>query len=175
MKTIQLKCEQCGTLFERELKFHIYRTVKLGKKAFCSRSCSTTYRNRHMPKEFYQQNAPRMRKLAGNKRDEFSPFRHFICQCHSRHRACDFDVQYLKELWDTQHGVCPYTGFDMELSRKSNSLNQASLDRIDSTKEYLKGNVEFVCLFINLAKNKFSREDVVEFMKKLKTGTVEQN
>lgn len=78
----------------------------------------------------------------------------------------DITPEYLKQLWDSQHGICPYTGFDMELI--GNSLNQASLDRIDSTKGYIKGNVEFVCLFINLAKNKFPKEDVQEFIERLK-------
>ena len=39
-----------------------------------------------------------------------------------------------------------------------------SLDRIDPNKGYIKGNVEFVCLFINLGKTNFSKEQVVSFL-----------
>lgn len=41
---------------------------------------------------------------------------------------------------------------------------KASLDRIDSSKGYIEGNVEFVCSAINLAKNNFSKEAMVSFL-----------
>jgi hypothetical protein len=47
-------------------------------------------------------------------------------------------------------------------------MTKASLDRIDSTKGYIKGNVEFVCLAINYAKNKFSKEDTLTFLNEIK-------
>lgn len=40
----------------------------------------------------------------------------------------------------------------------------ASLDRIDSTKGYVKGNVQFVCRAINLAKSTFSDADMKNFI-----------
>ena len=47
---------------------------------------------------------------------------------------------------------------------KTKSLMKASLDRIDSSKGYVEGNVEFVCCAINLAKNDFCKEAVVDFL-----------
>lgn len=44
---------------------------------------------------------------------------------------------------------------------------QASLDRIDSSKGYIEGNVEFVCLAVNYAKNGFSKEQMIEFFGKV--------
>jgi hypothetical protein len=40
-----------------------------------------------------------------------------------------------------------------------------SLDRIDSTKGYLKGNVRFVTAMANICKGAFPDEDVVAFCK----------
>jgi hypothetical protein len=51
--------------------------------------------------------------------------------------------------------------------RKLHSLTRASLDRIDSSKGYIKGNVEFVCLAINFAKNDFKKEEMKSFIKEI--------
>jgi hypothetical protein len=58
----------------------------------------------------------------------------------------------------------------MQLPRSSEGFNggggptAASLDRIDSTKGYIAGNVEFVCRFVNLGKSDLSREEVMKFI-----------
>lgn len=49
--------------------------------------------------------------------------------------------------------------------KQLHSLTRASLDRIDSTKGYVKGNVEFVCLAINYAKNNFKKEEMMSLIK----------
>ena len=83
------------------------------------------------------------------------------------------DVEYLKEMWNKQRGICPYTGIKMILPSTTqeysllHSPKKASLDRIDSTKGYSKGNVEFVCCTINLAKNSFTRNEMKEFFSEI--------
>ena len=169
MNTIKLICEQCGNSFDRFLKYH-KRNSKNGSKTFCGRACARIYSNLHMPPEFYKQNAPRMRSLAGNRRDEFSPFRRFISDCRQRRKECNITPEYLKQIWECQNGICPYTGFKLELPRRSSKhyyFKQASLDRIDSSKGYIEGNVEFVCLPINLAKNKYTKTEIIEFIAEL--------
>jgi hypothetical protein len=44
---------------------------------------------------------------------------------------------------------------------------QSSLDRIDNNKGYIKGNVRFVCLMFNIARNDFSDNQVIEFCKQV--------
>lgn len=51
--------------------------------------------------------------------------------------------------------------------QKHHSLKRASLDRIDSSKGYVKGNVEFVCLLINMAKNSYSKKEVSSFFEEM--------
>lgn len=90
----------------------------------------------------------------------------------------NIDTSYLKTLWETQRGICPYTGIKMLLPNntktyaKVHSLRKASLDRIDSTKGYTKGNVEFVCYAINLAKNKFTKDEMKDFIRELRRNVV---
>jgi hypothetical protein len=71
-------------------------------------------------------------------------------------------LEDLKAQWDKQRGICPYSGKTMVLERRS-LMHQASLDRIDSNKGYEIGNIQFVCLIMQYAKNGFSDAQVKEF------------
>lgn len=87
------------------------------------------------------------------------------------------------ELWNAQGGVCPYTGLAMQLPastvgfKKHGTPTSASLDRIDPTGGYVKGNVEFVCRFVNMGKQAFNRKAVQDFIQAVrlsgKPGMVE--
>ena len=108
--------------------------------------------------------------------DEYSPFRWFLwcAQRSAKTREIEFllDLPYLKELWERQGGICPYTGIKMKVSPNTKnrifSPDWASLDRIDSDKGYIKGNVQFVCMFINFGKNKFSDKTVKQFIQDIR-------
>jgi mannitol/fructose-specific phosphotransferase system IIA component len=75
--------------------------------------------------------------------------------------------QHLKEVWERQQGICPYTGLKLILPRGHNRrlkiMARASLDRIESSKGYEIGNVQFVSVMANFAKNDYSHEQMVEF------------
>ena len=49
----------------------------------------------------------------------------------------------------------------------------ASLDRIDSNKGYIKGNVQFISTAINYMKNNMSNEDTVKLCKIIAKRVVE--
>lgn len=94
---------------------------------------------------------------------------HSIC-CRGlgrkRGRAQEIGVslQDLKDLWQKQKGVCPYTGWKLVLKTKGKTVkNQASVDRIDNSKGYVKGNLQFVAIIANYAKNQFSEKELIEF------------
>lgn len=76
----------------------------------------------------------------------------------------------VKQRWDIQRGKCAYTGIDMVLPtsvcgwKTKAPPNAASLDRIDSSKGYTLDNVEFVCRFINLGKQAYAKQVVVDFI-----------
>jgi len=166
---IETNCAECGKSFNREKGEHT-RSVLLKRNEFCSRKCSTIYRNKHLSLE-EKKKCYNISRHANNRRDEYSSFRLYLNKGRysMKKHPSDIDVQYLKELWDKQSGICPYTGIKMLLPETSadyslRSLKKASLDRIDCSKDYIKGNVEFVCFAINLAKNSFTREEMKEFI-----------
>jgi hypothetical protein len=42
-------------------------------------------------------------------------------------------------------------------------MNRASLDRIDSSKGYIKGNIQFISITCNYAKSDMSHEEMLTF------------
>lgn len=168
MRTMVLcKCENCGKEFERRSD-EFKRCQEHGYTTVCSRSCAAVVRN----KKCATGNLNNLR--SNNRLDEFSPFRYYVNKARSGERVAsygqpDITVEYLKEQWEKQKGLCPYSNKQMVLpfTTKTHDIKaipqRASLDRIDSSKGYIQGNVEFVCYVINLAKNRFSREQMLEF------------
>ena len=70
----------------------------------------------------------------------------------AKRRGIEFnvDIEYLNNLSKR----CYYTG--MELTLESNKENTISLDRIDSSKGYIKGNLVFCCESVNYMKGSLS-------------------
>jgi hypothetical protein len=78
------------------------------------------------------------------------------------------DAKYLDDLWNKQKGKCAYTNEKLTLPKKWNDKDyRATVDRIDSSKGYIPGNVQFVSQHVNLMKNKFTHNFFVETCKKI--------
>lgn len=81
----------------------------------------------------------------------------------ARQRNYDFEVsiEYLWNLFVAQKQMCAITGDYMQNIRK------ASLDRIDSSKGYIEGNVQWVTKQANLSKHIMTMNELYEFCKKV--------
>lgn len=78
-------------------------------------------------------------------------------------RKIEFEVS-MEHLWDlfvSQNNICAITGDHLA------SINDASLDRIDSSKGYIEGNVQWVTKQANLSKHVMSMEQLYEFCRKV--------
>lgn len=78
-------------------------------------------------------------------------------------RNIDFSVsiEYLWNLFQTQKQICGITGDYIQ------SIDEASLDRIDSSNGYIEGNVQWVTKQANVSKHIMSMEELYEFCKKV--------
>lgn len=80
-------------------------------------------------------------------------------------RKIPFDLsgEYLWNLYLSQNRKCALSGLEIGFiaCRKGN----ASLDRIDSSKPYIEGNVQWVHTNINYAKQSLSNEDFIALCK----------
>lgn len=165
---ISLICNFCSKPFNRRLAEYERQIGKGNERVFCSRSCAAI-----------DINARTVRKgnpeylIFDNRRDEWTPFRWFILRARQRkHKGeTNITVEYLKELWDKQSSICPFTGWKLNLPdstigwKSGASPKNASLDRIDNNQGYIIGNVRFISIMANLARGTFKDEEVIEFCK----------
>jgi hypothetical protein len=86
-------------------------------------------------------------------------------------KKIDIDIEYIWDLFLKQNRKCIYSGLDLTFPLKNTNLEfkkaTASLDRIDPTKGYVKGNVQWVHKHINIMKNIYSHDYFIELCKKV--------
>lgn len=78
----------------------------------------------------------------------------------------EFDVKFVRELYHKQNGICALSGKVMSIIGERGSddyWHSVSIDRIDSSKGYLRDNVQLVCTGVNLMKKDMSDEMFIEF------------
>ena len=170
MKMIKLRCTQCGGEFERSA-VEARRNGKKGREVFCSRTCMGIHHNK---------NCSNTKRSGHCQIDEFSPFRKFMGSVKVRERenrggrslGYNITLQDLKDQWEAQDGVCPYTGWKLQLPATRTTWHpntphylRASIDRIDSDVGYMKGNIQFCALMANTAKSNLLGEDLIKFCK----------
>lgn len=86
----------------------------------------------------------------------------------ARERGMEFDLTLADLEWT---GFCPVFGIPLVPGKGKASFASPSLDRIDNTKGYVKGNVIIVCLRVNTIKSSATPEElskVAEFYTALK-------
>ena len=75
-------------------------------------------------------------------------------------------------IWKKQFNktglTCPLSGETMthKLGR-GEILTNISVDRINSDKDYIRGNIQFVCVMANLMKNKYNNKTLLGWSKKI--------
>ena len=85
-------------------------------------------------------------------------------------RILDLNIT-IEDVWDLyqfQNGMCALSGIKLSLLSGHKDRNYtASLDRIDSSKGYIKGNVQWVHKDINRMKQEFSAEKFLNLCKQI--------
>jgi hypothetical protein len=97
--------------------------------------------------------------IESNKKSRESSFKSYLSRKllsikgddKKTNRENNLDVEYLLGLLELQNECCAGTGIKM--THKMNDLRAVSIDRIDSTKGHIKGNVQLVCRFYNIGKS----------------------
>ena len=88
-------------------------------------------------------------------------FNHLKDAAKSRGIVFRLSYKYLRSIYDLQKGLCRY-------SNKTLILNaNASVDRIDSSKGYIEGNVQWVDKRINKLKGNFKEKEFLKLVKEI--------
>jgi hypothetical protein len=159
-------CNHCGKEFEKSIS-EFNRSEKLGRKHYCSLSCSGHHapiiKN---PEKFKKPSTSHLNPK--NRIDEYSPFRNHFKRLKNRKHEIDVDLDYLKKLWEDQEGTCPITGWKLTLPKSTSHRgkcdpNAASLDRIDNNKGYIKGNIRWISVMANFARHEWGDKELIDF------------
>lgn len=151
-RCFQVQCD-CG-----KIEFKIAKHIVAGRCTSC-KSCASKRTAKNYPPPIHSNYVGNLGKTY------FSTLRNGALR-----RDLDFDItqEYAWELFKTQEGICALSGYQIKLSTKIRKCNPdyasftASLDRIDSTKGYVVGNVQWVHKDINKLKNNYSEVDFIE-------------
>lgn len=84
----------------------------------------------------------------------------------SKNRDFSIDIEYLEEIFVKQNKKCIYSGLSISLNGKGRE-STASLDRIDSSKGYIKGNVQWVHKTINKMKLDLTEKEFLFFINQI--------
>lgn len=81
-------------------------------------------------------------------------------------RGVDIDLDFLVDLLKKQEGKCAITGIEMTYIKglRKYHYSNVSIDRIDSSKGYMKDNVQLVCCWANMAKSNLTPERFKEMI-----------
>lgn len=80
-------------------------------------------------------------------------------------REFDIDIDYVLGLLEQQNNRCALSSILM--TTKIGELQSISIDRIDSSKGHIKGNVHLICEGINYMKRHRSIKDVQSFINQI--------
>ena len=139
----QKTCPGCGVVF----------TPKTSKQIYHTKNCGTKYRNKSLYRHEYEA-----------KRASSSPRNYINTLLSHKHRRDNLDIEYMMEIYNGQKGKCALSGREMTYKRGCGNVpTNISIDRIDSSKGYVKGNIQLVCRIVNLIKNEWAQEEFINF------------
>jgi len=86
-----------------------------------------------------------------------------------RNLTFDLTIDYIWDLYLSQNKICALSGVDISFFRTRADRNKttASLDRIDSSKGYIVGNVQWVHKIVNNLKMDLSEGEFLNWCKKI--------
>ncbi|MEE8568070.1 MAG: hypothetical protein V3S81_05625 [Anaerolineales bacterium] len=151
----------------------------------CINEYNRAYRRKNLArltankKDYYQNNKSKIQESV-RKAQQRSPEAFLLCLVHHITKKSNYkraikgnlnvaalevgiDYDYLLALYRDQKGRCAI--LDIPMTHVFNNLRTMSIDRIDSEKGYIPGNVQIVTQFINMAKRHYSNDDVHDVLR----------
>lgn len=94
-------------------------------------------------------------------------FNKFKLSAEARGIEFKITIEYISELYEKQERKCGLTGVDLVFNKKQARVSNASLDRIDSKKGYVEGNIMIVHKDINMMKQNYELDYFIDMCKKV--------
>ncbi len=167
-KKVEVICCSCNKSFLKD-DSEVKRNASINRKNYCSLSCFGKVNTKHFDgkRTTYQ-------LKSSNRRDEYTGFREHLRRLKYRNREVDLTLEDLKEVFDSQNGVCVYSKVNLiavPKTGKSNPIYTMSLDRKDSNIGYIKSNIQFISIAMNHLKNAMTEGQIQEMLTILRYDT----
>ncbi len=96
------------------------------------------------------------------KAENTAKYLHKYAKSRAKKRNLEFNIEVSDIIIPEK---CPYLGNDLVIGVNGNNKYSPSLDRIDPTKGYIKGNIQVVSRLYNSMKWDSSKEELIHFCK----------
>ncbi len=157
---VEKVCKKCSTLKNIELfQKQYFKDGSYCVRHKCIECCKEESNLR------YQKNRAEGNKLSWNKSPE-SYISKLFYKASKRNKEFSIQKEYLFSLYEKQNGLCAISGEKLTFD-KDNVSSNISLDRIDSAKGYIEGNIQLVCAHINIMKWNKSTEELLSWCEKI--------
>lgn len=134
-------------------------------------------------RDLYMKKAENKRKISGREFYEItnklptSKLRSLLAGAKTRaskyNLNYNLDIEHLNELWNNQSGKCFYTNVSMKWAKDKVSFWSPSLDKLDPSKGYVKGNVVFTLFAVNSFKQELNAKDFLRFVNGIEWRQIE--
>lgn len=142
-------CSSCGKLQSYLRKNYAEESLKLGKE--CKKCSNKRVENCH--RGWYR----------GIRISWFNQFKS-VAETRGIHWGLSLDD--VADLMEEQTFCCALTGWNIEFPESGHPQKApASIDRIDSKKDYTKDNTQLVTRQVNMMKQQYSQEDFISVCK----------
>jgi len=162
------RCFKC--LEWKEFKFFNKNSTLSGK---VSKMCKECFRNYKPVIKYEVSRSTRLSSSLDSGDIEFYLKRRIPClksNAKKKKLEYDLDYEYLLTLWNNQKGICYYTGLEMKndmKQKKYQAWNSPSLDKLNPSKGYTKGNVVWCISSVNSFKQSLTEEQFLEMLKQI--------
>jgi hypothetical protein len=96
-----------------------------------------------------------------------SVWHRIVASAKKRHKKISIDIDYVWHIFLQQEKRCALSGKELYFAQTSKELasgmNTASLDRIDNSKGYIQGNVQWVHVKVNYMKQATQQDEFLEW------------
>jgi hypothetical protein len=157
-------CKKCNI----EKKLEAFETCHYKNKSSTVRN-SCIECEKQAKKNYYENLVQNNLPLSANKSIE-SWIRKVLYKASQRNKILNIDIDYLLEMYQNQNGKCSISGEELTFHKNNLSTN-LSIDRIDSSKGYIKGNIQLVCHYVNIMKWNKDLPEFIEWCKKIVNKT----
>ncbi len=155
------KCSSCRETKELNLENFIRRNTENGWRGRC-RICYN--KNIRKNQELNNTEKARYKKYRLNAKAT-KPFYYLFSSCKGNakkvNREFNITITDLENLWSKQNGICYYT--NQPMSYELGYKNSVSVDRINSSKGYIIGNIALCKKQVNIMKNDATLEELFNF------------